>query len=45
MMKEMGKGIKTLTIRFDEPIIITQRQDEGLVTVDHFIKPKIAIKD
>ena len=33
MVKEMGSGIRAVEIRFDEPIMVTQRLDEGLLTL------------
>lgn len=45
MVKEMGNGIRTVSIWFDEPIIVTQRLDEGLLTLQNFTNPAQAEKD
>lgn len=33
MLKDMGKGVRPIEIRFDDPIIITQRADEGALSM------------
>jgi hypothetical protein len=45
MVKEMGSGIRAVEIRFDEPIMVTQRLDEGLLTLQNFSNPSGAEKD
>ena len=32
MVKEMGKGVRHVEMSFENPIVISQRQDEGLLT-------------
>jgi hypothetical protein len=41
----MGKGIDEVEIIFNNPIVVSSRQDEGLVTVSNFTHPKKAMED
>jgi hypothetical protein len=33
MIKNMGKGTKSVEIRFNDAAVVTQRIDEGLLTI------------
>lgn len=41
----MGSGIRDVQIYFENPIIVTQRQDEGLFGPDDFESASVAIKE
>lgn len=45
MVKEMGKGIRDIQLSFENPIIISQRLDEGLLTPQNFTSPKKAFEE
>lgn len=45
MVKEMGSGIRDVQIYFENPIVVTQRQDEGLLGPDDFVSPNVAIRE
>lgn len=45
MVKEMGSGIRDVQIYFENPIVVTQRQDEGLLGPDDFVSPNVANKE
>jgi hypothetical protein len=42
MVKEMGNGVRVVEIAFQNPVIVTSRQDEGLLGVNNFTNPKLA---
>lgn len=42
LIKEMGSGSRAMEIIFGDPIIVTQRNDEGLATLDNMTHPKAA---
>ena len=41
----MGKGVRSIQIEFQNPIVVTQRFDELLLGVDNFTHPKKARDD
>jgi len=41
----MGKGIDEVEIMFKNPIIVSTRYDEDLVTLSNFTHPKKAMED
>ena len=41
----MGKGIRDVELSFENPIIISQRFDEGLLTPNNFTNPRAAVQD
>jgi hypothetical protein len=45
MVKDMGGGNREVEIRFDDPIIITSRRDEGLLTPKNFSHPQVAYNE
>lgn len=45
MIRDMGKGNRDIEIVFGNPIIVTQRYDEGLATLENFTHPKAAEND
>jgi hypothetical protein len=42
MVKEMGKGIRDIELSFENPITVSRRHDEGLLTPANFTNPKKA---
>lgn len=45
MLKDMGKGVRSIELSFENPIIISQRFDEELLTPANFTNPKQAEQD
>lgn len=45
MVSEMGRGIRTVKIAFENPVIVSQRFDEGLVKIEQFQNPKKAYEE
>ena len=41
----MGQGLDAVEITFDQPIIISQRQDEHQISINHLLHPKEARKE
>ena len=40
MVKDMGKGVSAVELSFENPIVISQRFDEELLTPANFTNPK-----
>ena len=45
MLKEMGRGIRDVKIEFQNPIVVSQRLDEGILLPENFTNPKKAIEE
>ena len=45
MIKDMGKGLDEVEIMFKNPIIVSSRYDEDLITAANFTHPKKAWED
>ena len=45
MIEDGGQGTSDLHVRFRNPILVSQRYDEGLITIHNFTHPKKAMED
>lgn len=45
MLKEMGKGVRDVKLEFVNPIVVSQRLDEGMVMPENFTNPKKAFEE
>ena len=45
MVKEMGKGLRSTDLSFDNPIIVTRRYDELLLGPANFTNYKKAVEE
>jgi len=40
MLREMGNGVRDVVIRFENPVVITQRNSEKFLNANNFSKPE-----
>jgi hypothetical protein len=45
MLKEMGRGVRDVKLEFVNPIVVSQRHDEGMVMPENFTNPKKAFEE
>lgn len=43
MVRDMGRGVKDVEVIFENPIIVTSRQDEHSILPEHFTRPDVLV--